>query len=408
MARPRKYHTDQQRKAAIRRHTTPVLRSKFFRLVIPDLKSFTNSEDLKKLKGDTLYLLKQHQKDLEFYKIAAETHPTTNVPHLDILLLYKRSVQKSLNRFDFLVKHGNLSRFKKLNEAILGYGDKEDKIPLTNMPSNLSYMLTSKHLEADPYAVLQAQMLKDPFHFNAHQWINSNNLAKSFSKTNWTKVTSLLKLQQEAECYKILHNKCGFKFINKKLIKNILPVRAYHRYYANRVIYDKIIEKINEIFLYSFKRPFKTKQLLLVSPPNSGKTSLALKIKEMISVYNMGVSNWFPAYKSNVYEMILWDEFNLNLMPYTDLLKFLQGLQMDLQYKGGSVLKSDNQLIFMTSNMNLTEHINSRFKNIDSRNHAESNLRARIEQIIIPPEIDLFLLQKLIQPNLDSKANNSL
>lgn len=44
-------------------------------------------------------------------------------------------------------------------------------------------------------------------------------------------------------------------------------------------------------------------------------------------------------------------------MPYGQLLNVLEGEPTDLPYKGGSTLKRDNQLIFMTSNMTLEQHI---------------------------------------------------
>ena len=395
--RPKKYHSQQQRKAAAKASKAPVLKGANFRLVIPDLKDFTNDpEALLALKGDTLNLLLQRQSDLQYYKIATQTHPTTGVPHLDILLLYNRPVQKSLNRFDYLVKHGNLTRYRQLNEAILTYGDKQDKQALTNMPKQLGLLLKSKQLQSDPYSILHAQMMKDPFHFDAHSWLNQNNLSHSIAKTNWSKAISLIKYQQEAQCNQRLHNKVGFKLISKELIKQQLTNLEHRKYTKFVCILAKIVCKINEIVCHGSNRPFKSKQLLLVSPPNCGKTSLALKIKQHISVYHMGVRNWFPAYRSGVYKMILWDQFNLHSMPYPELLKFLQGLQMDLQYKGGSTLKTDNQLIFMTSNMSLSEHIAGRFKNQHSRQLAEANLRARIQEVILPPGCDLFLLQKLL------------
>ena len=400
--RPRgttKYKSDQQRRSAKRASIAPRLTGRYFRLVVPDLRQYTSPQALLRLKGDTLNLLLDRQgQALQYYKVAVQTHPTTGVPHLDILLLYRRSVQKSLNRFDYLVKHGDLTRYRRLNQAILSYGDKQDPNPLTNMPRAVSLVLRAKEVELDPYQVLRTQMLRDPFHFDALGWIRANNLDGAFSRTNWSKAISLVRHMQQAECNRILHDKPGFGLIDRDLILRVLTDRQYRIYTRNCTIFSKIVQKLNEIVRYGCHRPFKTRQLLLVSPPDCGKTSLALRVKRFVSVYHMGVRNWFPAYRSDVYRMILWDEFNLRAMPYPDLLKFLQGLQMDLQYKGGSTLRTDNQLILMTSNLTLTEHIQSRFRAPESRAHAQANLRARIEQVILPPGVDLFLLQKLIVP----------
>ena len=375
----------------------PRLLGRYFRLVIPDLRDHTDPGDLLALKGDTLRLLLERQRDLQYYKVAVQTHPTTGVPHLDLLLLYRRSVQKSLNRFDYLVKHGHLTRYRRLNQAILQYGDKEDPQPLTNMPAQISMVLRAKQIQADPYSVLYRQMVRDPFHFQPHSWLEETGLHTAVSRTNWSKAISLVKKQQEARCNMLLQQKPGFRYIDRVLIeRNLTPdeLRTFDSWSG----YQTIVDKLNQVITHGCYRPFKTRQLFLVSPPDRGKTSLALRVKQFVPVYHMGVRNWFPAYRSEVYRMILWDQFNLRALPYPDLLKFLQGLQMDLQYKGGSTLRTDNQLIMMTSNLTLTEHIEGRFRNEEARAHAEANLRARIEQVILPSGVELFFVQRLITP----------
>ena len=394
--RPRKYYSQQQRKAANRASKAPKISGAHFRLVIPDLTEFTDPAALLKLKGDTLNLLLQKQSQLQYYKVAAQTHPSTGVPHLDILLLYKSPVQKSLNRFNYLVKHGSLSRYKRLNQAILAYGDKEDKSPLTNMPKQIKNILKAKSLVSQPQVILRQAMLADPLHFQPISWLKQQGLIAQLYKAPWQKALSLLKRQQQVQCNRQLADKPGFRPITKTLIKQRLTDRLYRSYTRNRAIFDKICNKINEVLQHGFHRPHKTKNLLIVGSPNTGKTSLALQIQKHTSVYYMGVHNWFPAYRSGVYRMILWNQFNLRSMSYPQLLNFLQGTKMDLQYKGGSTLKTDNQLIFMTSNMTLSQHIAGRFRNEQSRAIAQANLRARIQQVILPPGLDLFLLQKLI------------
>ena len=196
-----------------------------------------------------------------------------------------------------------------------------------------------------------------------------------------------------------LKSKPGFKVITKNLAKQALTQKQYRWYTSHVGIYGKIVGKINEIVERKFDRPFKSKQLLLVGPANTGKTSLIRQIQKHTAVYHMDVSNWFPSYRDGVYPVIAWNEFKLKGgMSHTDLLKFLEGYPMDLQYKGGSSLRRDNQLIIMTSNMTLDQHIDFKFKDQKQRSLARDNLRARIQQIVLPPGIDLFLLQKLLWP----------
>ena len=140
---------------------------------------------------------------------------------------------------------------------------------------------------------------------------------------------------------------------------------------------------------------------MLVGRPNTGKTTLARKIRQYVAVYSLGVENWFPRYQNWVYPMILWNQFYLRAMPYQQLLNVLEGEPTDLPFKGGSILKRDNQLVFITSNMSLQQHICRRFKDQETRAMSRATLMVRIDQITIPEDKDLFLLLKLIHPAKD-------
>ena len=393
MSRPKgttKYNTNQERKAA-----RISLKSRCFRLVIPNLEAYKDQPDqLNKLKGDTLLLLLKKQQHLQHYKIAVQTHPTTGVPHLDILLLYSQSVLKSLIRFDYLIKHGHLTRYKKLNAAILDYGDKQDKHVLSNLPDDTSSILQLNRLKKDPYSYLQQQMLKDPLHFNLEQYVRLHNLDPHIS--SWSSLKTKLKDMQAAAANLKLKQKQGFKYIDRALIEANLNSQELTLYYSWSG-YQTIVNYLNQIPTYGYERPFKSKQLFLTGRPNIGKTSLVRQIQKHCAIYHLDVSNWFPNYRDNVYTCILWDQFKLKRgMSHTDLLKFLQGSPMDLQYKGGSSLRRNNQLIIMTSNMTLQQHICFKFKDQEQRQLARSNLGTRIQQISVPKNLKLFLLLKLL------------
>lgn len=383
----------------------PVIRGKYFRLVIPNLQWYSpGTPQLKTLKEETLVLIleKETPVGLEFYKVAIETHPSTGVPHLDILLTYKKSRPMSLNRFDYLIKHGHLTRYRKLNQAILEYGDKQDPFALTNFPETTKVLLRSA-LSQEFYETVLSKMVTNPFNFDAHEWLRENNLDTIASGKKWPGHLNLIKRQQEAQCNLILKKSSLLKIITPEKIKEAFTAQEYELYLSNmRVndIYSKIISKLNQISKYGTERLHKLPHLFLVGRPDIGKTALALKIKETIPIYPVGVHNWFPRYKPGIYKMIFWNQFNLKTMPYPELLNFLEGVPMDLQYKGGSVLRSDNQLIYMTSNMTLQQHICSKFKTEELRQLARKNLKSRIDQIIIPVGIDLFPLLKLIQKDL--------
>lgn len=415
--RPKKYHTEQQRKAAKRAHTPIQIKSRYFRLVIPNLEQFKDQPaQLNKLKGDTLNLLLQRQTHLQHYKIAVETHPTTGVPHLDILLMYAQAVRKSLNRFYYLIKHGHLSKYPKLNQAILAYGDKQDTQVLTNLPKSpdpvtgelkedTSRILSIAQLKRDPYGYLYDRMKQDPLHFNLEQYVQHHSLSKYIS--GWSSIKTKLRDMQLAAANLQLRSKSGFRYIDNTLIESNLNPSQFNAYISWSG-YQTIVDYLNQIITYGGKRQMKTLNLLITGSPSIGKTSLFHNpnhrpdrscVQDYVAVYPMGMSTWFPQYRSGVYKLILWNQAKLTSYSYDTILKLLQGSFLDLPTKGGVAPKRDNPLIVMTSNMTLEQMIQQKFgNNPDYQAMARKNLAVRVQNVVVPDGYDLFLLQKLLVP----------
>ena len=373
--------------------------------------------ELDRLKQRVLDRLFQKQNKRKFklinWAIAWQTHPASGLPHLDVLLVFQNKVQPVLTAFDYLIKDLKIAQKytddqisrghvwvtpyspKKLNKAILQYGFKEDPAVITNLTLQAKQQLLTVNLvKADPYLFLRDKMLKDPLHFNVQQYVRMHNLDHHIS--SWSSIKTKLKDMQMAAANLKLKNKPGFKYIDRTLIQSSLSPQQL-LIYDSWSGYQAIVDKLNQIVIYRSNRFFKSKQLLLVGRPNTGKTSLVRQIQKHCATYHLDVSNWFPNYRDRVYSLFFWDEFKLKGgMSHTDLLKFLQGSPMDLQYKGGSSLRMDNQLIIMTSNMSLDQHIKLKFKDKMQQTLAKQNLEARIQQVVVPESLDLFILQKLL------------
>ena len=373
------------------------VKSANWRIVIPNLQQYKDStpDQLMDLKYQILDRLNQRQKPkgLQYYHIAIEHH-ANGVPHLDILLLYGKSIQYSLTHFDYLLKHGDITTYRKVNDSILNYGKKQDLSPLSNLPQDNKEIVKIQDLKNDPYRFLQLQMLKDPLHFNLEQYCRTHDLYSRIS--GWTSIKAKLKDSQMAAANLQLKNKPGFRYIDRALIQSQLTPSELHTF-DSWSGYQTIVDYLNQIVTYGSRRPFKSKQLLLVGSPDIGKTTLVLALQPYIPVYHTDVSSWFPKYQSGVYRLVFWDQFKLKGgMTHTDLLKFLQGSMMDLQYKGGSTLRTDNPLMILTSNLNLNQHINLKFKDRLQITLAKQNLESRIHVLSIPHRYKLFLLTKLI------------
>ena len=374
--------------------------AKFFRLVIPRLQQFRDAShatrrDLRQRVVDLL-VERQKPRGLTHWTVALETH-ASGLPHLGILLGYAESIKNSPVRYDYVLKHGDLTHYRRLNRAILEYGRKQDRGLINTFPEDTVAFLEAtqrdRQLKKDPYAFLQSVMLRDPLHFNLSDYCLEAGISTKIR--GWSGIKGKLRGIQVAAANRQLSNRPGFVPITRQLIQSRLTPRQLVTY-DSWGGYAVIVDHLNQVPTHGYHRPHKTRNLFVVGRPNTGKTTLALAVRACTAVYPMGVHNWFPSYRSEVYPLILWNEFNLRTMPYPQLLNFLEGLPIDLQYKGGSVLKYGNQLIYATSNLSLAGHINSRFRQESSRALARDNLAARITEVVVPPGLGLFLLCRLI------------
>ena len=154
------------------------------------------------------------------------------------------------------------------------------------------------------------------------------------------------------------------------------------------------------------QRQEKSMNLLITGAPSTGKSALFWQRNPLpgrssvvthLPLYPMGMKDWFPAYKSDVYAGIYWNEAKLTSYPYDVILQLLDGSVVMLPAKGSGHKKVDNPMVLMTSNMTLNEMIRQKFYyNKEYIKMAKENLSVRIENVIVPKGLNLFLLQKLL------------
>lgn len=395
-----------------------------WRIVIPNLTEYkdASAEELQKLKQLILQRLhrrpqlktsnikSEFQRGLQYYHIALERH-ANDVPNLDVLLIYDKSIRRQLTDYDYLLKHGNISTYRRLSQAIIDYGKKYDKQALSNLPDDkvtaegqsISQLIELQQFKKDPYRYLELQMLKDPMHFHLQQYVQKNQLARYIN--GWSALKTKLKDMQAAAANSQLKNKPGFKFIDRALIQSILSPSELTTY-DSWSGYQTIVNKFNQMILQRGNRQSKARNLLLTGLPDTGKSALIWQrnpspgrnaVSNFCSVYPMGMSKWFPPYHSDVYHCIYWNEAKLTSYSYDTILKLLDGSPIDLQTKGSASRKIDNPLVIMTSNLTLDQMIKQKFsRNSDYMAMARKNLAVRIQNVVIPEGYDLFLLQKLL------------
>ena len=387
-----------------------------WRIVIPDLKQYQNASpaqlmELKQLILDRLkkrpqdprsHMQSEFDRGLRYYHIAVQTH-ATGVPHLDILLVYDKSILRRPTDFDYLLKHGNINTYRTLNNAVLNYGKKQDNTALSNLPESNNEVLELQEFKRDPYRYLELQMRKDPLHFNLEQYVEVHDLAQYMS--GWSGIKIKLKDMQRAAANLKLKDKPGFKYIDRKLIQARLKPQEL-TIFDSWDGYQTIVDHLNQMIRQKGYRQMKTSNLLITGAPNVGKTSLFSNpnhkldkacVEDFCAIYPMGMTHWFPKYQSHVYHMILWNEAKLTSYSYDLILKFLEGSYMDLPNKGGSSRKVDNPLVVMTSNLTLEQMILQKFPSNESyQEMARKNLAVRVKNVIVPDGYNLFLLQRLL------------
>lgn len=374
-------------------HKFQNFQGKYLFLTLPKFE--VDQEEISRLKTAVFKLiLEREDKKLEHLGVAREVHKDGSF-HLHVYVQYHNRRKLSPKHFDYLPKHPNIQVVRGLRE-VLDYLIKEDTKPLYSYGFNPRYEVNKRRIEKEPFALLSEAMQADPLNFKPWQWIENNNLQVAASRGNWPKAISQLKKRQQVLANRMLRARVGIQRITRQLIQATLSPEQL-ALFDSWSGYQVIVDHLNQVPIHGFQRPHKLKNLFLVGRPNVGKTALARKIREFVAVYSFGVDNWFPHFENWIYPMILWNQFYLRAMPYGQLLNVLEGEPTDLPYKGGSILKRDNQLIYITSNMNLEQHICSRFRDPVARDLARANLGARITQVIVPDDKDLFILIKLIK-----------
>ena len=344
----------------------------------------------------------------EKYLICEEMYDSGE-PHFHAILVYPTRKQIiTQDYYDYLGIHPNIQTMRNM-KAALDYVYKEDPHPYTNMDIAQQKRVARAKDTSSLYQFLEEQMKKDPFNFDVYSYCLKYNISKQIYKANYTKAVTLVKKIQQAYCNSLLTQKPGFKFINRPLIESQLSVSQLSLY-DSWPGYQTIVNHLNIMITHKGKRQMKTLNLLITGPPSIGKTSLFSNpnhkpdktcVQDFCAIYPMGMQHWFPKYQSHVYHMILWNEAKLTAHPYDTILKLLEGSYMDLPNKGGTSRKIDNPLIIMTSNMTLDQMIHQKFHyNKSYIEMAKQNLSVRVQNVIVPPGHNLFLLQKLLVPIL--------
>lgn len=358
---------------------SPQLKGRHFFLTVPH---FEGTVD------EVLEALKANQQHWQYMRWAAvmqtHTRDEDKGQHLHLYIAFPKQLRVRMNRFDYLGKHGKLERVRNFKN-ILKYMSKQSRIC-----ANFDYM--ESILQKD--FVYGAKLLMD-------QGWRPRQIVRNFSsiahRRGWQGFLRLCALNRQTQKFMAQAAKPGLRFITPELIRARLSDEEHTLYHSNP-IFARIVDRINDIVRYGCHRPHKAKALLITGKPGTGKTTLGLALQQRVGTFTFPDDGWWQGYQSDVFKLIIWNEFNLKRLQYPTLLKFLEGLRMDLPIKGSHVTREDNPLIYLTTNMSLEQLICSRFSSENNRQLSRANLSARIEQVNIGATPIFFLVKLLVSP----------
>ena len=308
--------------------------------------------------------------------------------HYHIYLEYFKRVERKLNHFDYLGKHGKLERVRNLH-AVFKYMCKQNK-PHANF--NIYEEILKKDFHKG-CALLYKEGGLDLLKTTLYDSKNSSVV----SKKPWKSILSYynnVKINREELSLRQLP---GIRYIDARLIKGVLNEEELRQFNSDPR-YKLLVNYLNLITSLGFKQKLRKCCLFLVGDPGIGKSSLIDCLRKFIPIYDFPRDGWHKGYKNNLYPVISWEEFRLNKLDLSNLLLFLEGRKVDLPVKGSKCFKNDRPMIILTSNLSLNKLFNrtKRFS-LDIERIA---LKKRIKEICFNSK-QIFLIQKLIISKLD-------
>ena len=354
------------------------------------------------------FLLNQNPRDRAVRPVkylVCEQMYDDGTPHFHAILIYPRRKQVlSQDHYDYLGIHPNIQTMRNM-KAALNYVYKQDAHPVTNMDIAQQRRVARAKDNSSVFQLLYQQMIKDPLNFDVYRYCETHDLTRHIYRTNYSKAVRLLRQAQRVRANNCLMERPGFKPITRALIQQRLTPFEL-QVFDSWPGYQTIVNYLNIMTLQRGRRQQKSMNLLITGPPNTGKSALVWQrnplpgrtsIADHCSVYPMGMRDWFPEYLSDVYHCIYWNQAKLTSYSMDIILQILDGSPVNLPAKGTSHKKVDNPLVILTSNLTLSQMIHAKFgHNRHYQQMARANLAVRIQNVVLPPGRDLFLLQRLL------------
>lgn len=332
------------------------------------------------------------EKEIKDFAVVLETH--TQDPkkdkHLHIFVCFNKRRHISLSFFDFLGKHGKLERVRSI-EAVLQYMNKENVCK-----ANFDVYETLLANKATCFNTILRMLDQD---FQTTQIIRK--YSHCLAGKNWQSMFKLAHMKEEGDRAAALMPSERMRLITREIIVKRLSKEEL-KSFDSTPLFHEFIDIINKCLKYGNQHPHKRCCISIVGDPSIGKTTVCNTLKKYFLTYVFPMDGWHSQYTNGLYEIILWNEWDIKLLSRSDLLLFTEGEIVDLRIKYTKAVKTDRPLIILNSNSTFLQQVRKRYAyDLETRNIVSKALKVRIKEFDFKETLIWFLTKLFVSVNED-------
>lgn len=325
---------------------------------------------------------------IEHFAVVKEPHQNDDF-HLHVFVSFTNPREIGANYFDWLGKHGHLERVRNI-EAVLSYMDKThelkanfdiwEKFLTKNFTRTVIQMIAKGW---DQEGIMLAYADKIP---GNKPWHSAFRLAIRYEEAKAV-------VQAKAE-------KVRYREITPALIEQQLDEKELQTFYSDTQ-FQTFVNFVNNCLKYGNMHPYKECCVAIVGQPSIGKSTVARALARGFATYNFPLDGWHSQYRNGIYELIVWNEWDIRLIGRSDLLLFTEGEIVDLKVKYTKAIKKDRPLILLTSNYHYLKQVRRKFAyDPEQRNIVSKALAVRIVELDFRDQPIWFLTKLLVPEDL--------
>lgn len=284
---------------------------------------------------------------LSFAMVAQEQHKDGS-PHLHAVLAFDRAKNiKDPRYFDLVSSDPNCNN----NSQLIHHHPNIQKVK--NLRSSVNYLK-----KFDPNPLIKGTMPENEERSEATESSSTSDSNKRKSKGVTNEVS--LAVQQGSTFQTLLTKYPGFAMMNKSKIDDLAAFVQYSKamqdvepwapllYSGSHEPTKQLVDWVNANLFTS--RPFKSPQLFVSGAPNSRKTSFAQLISRRARTYYAAHDRYFDHFDENLYDLVVFDEFNARDRDKAVILSFLDGQACRLTCRYKNTFKTKNLPVILLTN----------------------------------------------------------